>query len=150
MTSANSGVTRFHPDLHIINLLDSPQESMSNGAGTILEGITGSSGARALLGNGDSIGVDRIAMKASTAFGLHSHPGSHLLVVTEGQGFISIDGVNYELHRADSIYVPAAYAHGVEAGTSGLVFIAFGYPHVAISSDRRMTLVNSELVIQPN
>jgi quercetin dioxygenase-like cupin family protein len=144
ISSADNAAIQFNPSLHIVNLMNSLRQNMINGTDGLLENITGFPGVSALIDRDESIGVDRITMKAGAAFALHRHPGSHILVVMEGEGFISVDGADYEVSNADSVYVPAVQAHAVQAGPSGLTLIAFGYPHVALSSERRMVLVNNE------
>jgi quercetin dioxygenase-like cupin family protein len=134
----------FDPKQHIVNLRDCPHEVVSDGAGSVLRGVYGLSGAGATLDNGDAIGVDSITMAAGTAFELHTHPGAHILVVQEGKGCITVDGVDYVISEGDTIYVPARYPHGVSASIDcGVSFHAFGVPHMPVSSPDRMTLVNA-------
>lgn len=134
----------FDPQQHIVNLRDCPQEEVSDGAGGVLQGVFGLSGAVAFLDNGDAIGLDSITMAAGSAFELHTHPGAHILVVQEGKGSITIDGVDYVVVDGDSIYVPAKYPHGVSAAIDrGISFLAFGVPHMPVSAPDRMTLVEA-------
>lgn len=132
----------FDPDLHIASLSGPIDGDISDGTGGMFRDIHGLAGVSATMLNGERIGVDLIKMAAGTAFELHTHPGAHVLVVREGTGWISIDRVTYRLYADDSIYVPAHYAHGVSAALdSGICFLAFGVPHMPISSQQRMTLV---------
>ncbi len=138
---------QFNPLLHIVNLEGKLADGVNDGTGGVFSDIRGRSGVRAAMPNGVAIGVDLIEMAAGTAFEPHTHSGAHVLVVREGRGSIAIDGIDYPLREGDSVYVPADYAHGVSAGSdSGMLFIAFGVPHLPISSPDRMTLVKPEPV----
>ena len=122
-----------------------PTQPLADGDGGILEGVFGFAGVASILENGDEIGVDLIHMAAGTAFELHTHPGAHILVVREGRGSITIDGVDYKMRPGDTVYVPAQYPHGVRAGlTTNVSFLAFGVPHMPLSSPERMTLVKPQ------
>jgi quercetin dioxygenase-like cupin family protein len=133
---------RFNPDLHIVNVSGDIADPVSDGAGGMFTNIHGRSGARGITEHGEAVGVDLIKMTAGSAFEQHTHPGAHLLVIQEGRGSIAIDGVSYKLREGDSVYVPAAYDHGVSASAdTGLTFLAFGVPHLPIHAPDRMTLV---------
>jgi quercetin dioxygenase-like cupin family protein len=131
--------------VRIVNLDASPREDLSDGAGGRLDGVFGHAGVRDFLAGGDPIGVDKLVMQAGTAFGLHTHPGAHVLVVVEGRGVISFEGAEYEMRAGDTVFVPATYAHAVGAAKdSGVSLLAFGVPHMPLSSDHRMTLVEEQ------
>jgi quercetin dioxygenase-like cupin family protein len=135
----------FDAERHIVNLENCPKEPVTDGDGGILEGIFGFAGVASVLENGHAIGVDIINMAAGSAFPLHTHPGAHILVIREGRGSISVDGVDYHLGSGDTIFVPAQYPHGVSAGlTAGVSFLAFGVPHMPLSHPKRMTLVEPQ------
>jgi quercetin dioxygenase-like cupin family protein len=132
---------KFDPAAHILNLHDCPIEEVSDGCGGAIVGVHGLSGAQAKLSNGKEVGVDSIAMQPGSAFELHVHPGAHILVVTAGAGAITVDGIDHAIREGDSVFVPANYPHGVKAGAStGVSFLAFGYPHRAVSAPDRMRL----------
>jgi quercetin dioxygenase-like cupin family protein len=134
--------TKFDPEAHIRNILEHASEAVSDGSGGTLAGVVGQPGAQALLDSGEPIGVDSICMQPGTAFELHTHPGAHILVVTGGAGSISVDGVEHAIREGDTVFVPADYAHGVRAdATTGVLFLAFGFPHRAVSAPDRMRLV---------
>jgi quercetin dioxygenase-like cupin family protein len=133
----------FHPQEHIQNLLAKPAVVMFDDLGQQINGVTGVPGAAGLTTGGTRIGLDKIVMTAGSAFPLHVHDGDHLLYVLAGSGGIHVDGVDYELHAGDTIYVPADYPHGVLGPESGppLCILAFGVPHHPIDSTTRMRLV---------
>ncbi|MGF1430809.1 cupin domain-containing protein [Kitasatospora sp. LaBMicrA B282] len=139
----------FRPDDHIRNVLEGARRTMYDDAGVRLEDITGVAGAGAVIGNGLSIGVDRITMLPGTGFPLHVHEGAHLLYVLNGRGALHIDGRDYVLRTGDSIYVPAEYPHGVQGpiDDNPLEFLAFGVPHHPIDSHTRMVLVRDDEVL---
>ncbi|MDO0925012.1 cupin domain-containing protein [Streptomyces sp. TG1A-8] len=136
----------FQQEEHIKNVLESVERAMYDDAGVRLKDITGVAGAGASILSGLSIGVDRIIMNPGSKFPLHIHEGAHLLYVLNGNGGLHIDGVDYALRTGDSVYVPAAYPHGVQGplDDNPLEFLAFGVPHHPIDSHTRMTLVRND------
>lgn len=135
----------FTPDEHIVNVFTGPEAKMFASDDSPLEGILGVAGASAVIETGQKIGADRIIMESGTRFELHTHPGAHILYVMASRGYIHIDGVDYEMAEGDTVYVPAKYPHGVKTNTSvsaPLEILAFGVPHMPVSSTKRMTLVD--------
>lgn len=60
-----------------------------------------------------------------------THRTDELYYVIEGQGFILIDGKNYELQKGTIVYVPADTEHsfyGNEGDLIVLYFLPKGYP----------------------
>jgi quercetin dioxygenase-like cupin family protein len=138
----------FRPELHIRNLLTGTPVRLVNPDGIALDGIAGVAGAAEALElgmeSGTQIGVDRIVMVAGAEFELHTHPGAHILYVLRSRGFIHVDGIDYEMSAGDSVYVPANYPHGVRTDRTAeesLELLAFGVPHLPLTSTSRMTLV---------
>jgi quercetin dioxygenase-like cupin family protein len=136
----------FDPNLHIRSVAGIPDTKLLSSDGAVLEGIMGSVGASEIIDSGVEIGVDRLYMEPGSAFELHTHPGAHILYVLKSRGCIHINGVDYELGQGDTVYVPADYAHGIK--TNPLVeqpfeLLAFGVPHMPLSSQDRMTLVEA-------
>ena len=135
-------LVKFDPAMHIRNIRKRHLEEVSDGRGGALQGVSGLSGAGAVLDSGDPVGVDSIAMQPGSAFALHTHPGAHILVITEGEGIISVDGTDHVIREGDSVFVPALYPHAVRASDSlGVSFLAFGIPHRPVSALDRMSLV---------
>lgn len=136
--------TTFDPNKHIQNIAKEPDAKLLSSDGSVLSGIMGVAGAAEIIENDWEIGVDRLKMESGSAFELHTHPGAHILYVLKSRGFIHIDGVDYELGQGDTVYVPADYAHGIKTNTNvrtPFELLAFGVPHMPISSQNRMTLV---------
>jgi quercetin dioxygenase-like cupin family protein len=139
--------TVFDPNSYIKNIGAEPDAKLLSDDGSVLPGIMGLAGAAEVIENGWEIGIDRLKMESGSAFELHTHPGAHILYVLKSRGFIRVDGVDYELGEGDTVYVPASYVHGIK--TNPLVsepfeLLAFGVPHMPISSRDRMTLVDED------
>jgi quercetin dioxygenase-like cupin family protein len=137
--------TKFDPDTHIRSIAREPDAKLLSSDGSVLPGIMGVAGAAEVIENGMEIGVDRLKMESGARFDLHIHPGAHILYVLKSRGFIHIDGVDYEIGAGDTVYVPANYAHGVRTNPKvrdAFELLAFGVPHMPISSQDRMTLVS--------
>ncbi|MGW2280443.1 cupin domain-containing protein [Streptomyces sp. NPDC001770] len=134
----------FDAGKHIRNVLTSPEVKLVDSRHQILPGILGTVGAGELIADDTPIGVDRLIMESGSRFELHTHPGAHILYVLRSRGFIHIDGVDYEMGRGDTVFVPADYAHGVRTDPQvheSLEILAFGVPHMPLESAERMTLV---------
>jgi quercetin dioxygenase-like cupin family protein len=134
----------FEPDEHLISLSSAALNQMIDDRGATVAGITGASGARALsTGNRAFMGMDRILLTPGSSFPLHTHEGDHLLYVLDGSGAVHIDGKDYKLAAGDSIFVPAAYPHGLRgpAAGSSLDIVAFSIPHHPVDSATRMKVV---------
>ena len=138
---------KFDPDAHIRNVFTVPEVKMLDSDGSVLSGIRGFSGAAEVIDLGVEIGADRILMEPGAEFELHTHPGAHILFVLSSRGYIHIDGVDYEMGRGDTVFVPALYPHGVKTNrnvSEPLELLAFGVPHMPVASPDRMTLVTDE------
>jgi quercetin dioxygenase-like cupin family protein len=139
--------TVFNLDKHVCNIAAEPDAKLISSDGSILLGIMGLAGAAEVIENGWEVGVDRLKMEPGSAFELHTHPGAHILYVLRSQGYIRIDGVDHELVEGDTVYVPAKHAHGIKTNprvSQPFELLAFGVPHMPISSRERMTLIDEE------
>ncbi|MGH8931683.1 MAG: GNAT family N-acetyltransferase [Egibacteraceae bacterium] len=135
----------FNPDKHIKNVFTQAEMEMLSSDGSILRGIVGVAGAAETIDSGVEIGVDRIIMRSGMQFEPHTHPGAHILFVLRSRGFVHVDGVDYEMVAGDTIYIPANYAHAVKTNhrvAEPLELLAFGVPHMPVSSAERMTVVS--------
>ena len=140
---------KFVSDQHLVNLLAGSWVKLLDDQGRTLKGIRGRPGAVSIGLDGAEFGIDAIQMDQGTAFPLHTHPGDHILYVLTGSGFVFVDGVDHEVRAGDSIFIAGELPHGVR--TAGyldgrrnrgepLVFLAFGHPHMPLSSSERMTV----------
>lgn len=120
---------------------------MRDDLGALLEGIQGGEGAKGILADGGEMGLDIIEMQPTTEFPLHTHEGSHILYILEGEGMVHIEGVDYVVDTGDSVFVPAVFPHGVKTSPRNnqpFKFVAIGYPHHPVASTTRMQLVRDE------
>jgi mannose-6-phosphate isomerase-like protein (cupin superfamily) len=116
---------------------------MYDDLGVLLEGIQGGEGAKGIL-DGAEMGLDIIAMQPFTEFPLHTHEGSHVLYILEGEGRVHIEGVDYAVYVGDSVFIPADLPHGVLTSlrhNEPFKFLAIGYPHHLVESTTRMQVV---------
>jgi quercetin dioxygenase-like cupin family protein len=138
---------RFDPAKHIQNIFTKSEVKLLSNDGSVLQDIVGTAGVAEMMAPDVEVGVDRIVMQSGAEFELHTHPGAHILFVLSSRGFIHVDGIDYEMAEGDTVYVPANYAHGVKtnpAVPAPLELLAFGVPHLPISSPERMTLVSGD------
>jgi quercetin dioxygenase-like cupin family protein len=139
-----SAARSFSASEHLKNVLQGEWTSLYGEDGQELPGIRGRAGAYSMTFSGHEIGVDFIEMQPGSAFGLHVHPGDHILYVLKGIGCVHIDGVDHRITEGDSIFIPAEYPHGVktiEDCKSVFQFLAFGHPHKHLDAPDRMILV---------
>jgi quercetin dioxygenase-like cupin family protein len=110
---------------------------MSHSDGTALPLLLDSSGEK-------NFGADIIRFEAGKGVSLHKHVGSHILLVTKGEGILTYqpEEVN-ERHPMfpGMIYlIPSNVAHSIDA-TTELVLIAIGNDHRSAETDERLDLV---------
>ena len=120
---------------------------MYDDSGVLLEGIHGGEGAKGILADGADMGLDVIEMEPTSEFPLHTHEGSHILYILEGEGRVHIEGVDYAVDVGDSVFIPAEFPHGVKTSpryTQPFKFLAIGYPHHPVESTTRMQAVYAE------
>jgi quercetin dioxygenase-like cupin family protein len=143
-SKSESGVFYFSGNKHIKNVLDGDWVDLLDNKGVKLRGIRGRVGACAIDSDGIGVGVDLIEMSPGSSFTIHQHPGSHLLYILSGNGFVNIDNLDYRLTVGDTIFIPAEFSHGVRTDkdqSEPLVIISFGYPHKHLNSKERMVVV---------
>jgi quercetin dioxygenase-like cupin family protein len=132
--------------MHFIqrNLQHQPWVPLHDETGRKLEGIRGKAGAAAPNDHGEALGIDLIEMEPGAAFPLHVHAGDHILFILAGRGYVHVDGIDHPVHPGDTLFIPAAYPHGVKTDPSSsdrFVFLAMGYPHRHLEATDRMRLV---------
>ncbi|USN87389.1 MAG: cupin domain-containing protein [Candidatus Nomurabacteria bacterium] len=88
-------------------------------------------------------GASLIRFAAGEKVGLHTHVGSHILVVTYGLGILTYLDTKIDL-KAGLIYlIPSNVPHAIDA-LSELVIIAIGNDFRAEGSKSRLTLVGED------
>ncbi|MCL2317239.1 MAG: cupin domain-containing protein [Actinomycetia bacterium] len=63
----------------------------------------------------DAVGLTLFAFDAGEQLSAHTSPGDALVTVLDGIARITLDGEPHELHRGESILMPANVAHAVFA-----------------------------------
>lgn len=127
------------------NLDRQPWVSLRDETGRTLEGIRGKRGVAAQGAEGHPLGIDLIEMEPGAAFPLHTHEGDHILYILAGHGYVHVDGVDHPAAAGDTVFIPAAYAHGVKTDPHArerFQFLAVGYPHRHLEASDRMALVS--------
>jgi quercetin dioxygenase-like cupin family protein len=131
-------------ETYIQNLHTSDWVMLVDEAGVSLPGIRGRPGVAAPTLEGKMIGVDLIEMQPGSAFPTHTHIGTHILCIIQGQGSVQINGIDYHAQAEDTILIPAEYPHHVralEVALAPLVFLSVGYPHRPLAARNRMHTV---------
>lgn len=129
---------------HIQNLYKSDWVTLVNEVGEKLPGIRGRTGVIAPTSEGKMIGVDIIEMQPGSAFPLHTHVGTHILYIIQGQGFVQVNGVDHQIQPEDTIFIPAEHPHHVralETALAPLVFLSVGHPYRPLGARNRMHVV---------
>src|SRR5262245_22213646 len=73
---------------------------------------TGSLGARGVT-------TSLATFHAAAELAYHRHPFSEVIVVLEGEAFVSIEGRRYRTGPYDAVHVPAGAAHAVRNASDG-------------------------------
>ena len=85
------------------------------------------------------LGADLIRFPPGGEVPLHTHPGSHLLFVVSGEGFVECDGEKTPIQAGDCYAIPGGSIHAIQAGpTSELTMIAVGDDHRDAGSEGRL------------
>jgi len=127
--------------VYIQSIHESDWVTLVNEAGESLPGIRGRPGVAAPTLEGNMLGADLIEMQPGSAFPLHTHIGTHILYIIQGQGLVQINGIDYQIRPADTIFIPAECPHHVvapETAPAPLIFLSLGHPHRPLSARNRM------------
>ena len=127
--------------IYIQNFQKSDWVRLVNESGESLPGIRGRPGVAAPTLDGKMLGADLIEMQPGSAFPLHTHVGTHILYVVQGQGMVRINGVDYQIQPEDTIFIPAECPHNVlapETAPASLVLLSVGHPHRPLEARNRM------------
>lgn len=106
---------------------------MSDSDGTALPLLLDDSGEK-------NFGADIIRFEAGEGVGLHKHIGSHILLVTKGEGILTYETEKHEMFPGMIYLIPSNTAHAIDAKTE-LVLIAIGNDHRPADSEERLDLV---------
>ena len=71
---------------------------------------------------------------------LHTHPGSHILFVVEGEGWLIFGGQRIKLSPGDCYLVPGSVLHAVGSGESGMFLLSVANEHFPVDSSERLTI----------
>jgi quercetin dioxygenase-like cupin family protein len=88
----------------------------------------------------DRFGADIIRFEAGKGVELHTHIGSHILLVTKGRGILTYGMDQHEMFPGMIYLIPANVPHAILASTE-LVLIAIGNDHRPADSYERLDLV---------
>ncbi|MBO0819247.1 MAG: cupin domain-containing protein [Nocardiopsaceae bacterium] len=88
------------------------------------------------------LGCDVLRVPPHGGFPIHTHPGDHLLLCLDGEGSITLDGVEHTVTPGDIYMIPGAVPHAVGAGELPHVLLAVGAPHKPVASPERMTFTD--------
>jgi quercetin dioxygenase-like cupin family protein len=88
-------------------------------------------------------GADIVRFASGTGVGLHTHVGSHILMVTKGNGLLTYGDEKHEMFPGMIYLIPSNTPHSIEAITE-LVLVAVGNDHRPADSEERLEIVNTE------
>ena len=94
--------------------------------------------AKPLLKHG-CFGADIIRFPPNGKIADHIHPGSHMLFVLSGFGWVDYEGVPTRLKPGVCYLIPAGIRHGIRA-TTELTLLAVGDDHREAGAAERLTL----------
>lgn len=88
----------------------------------------------------ESFGADVVRFDRGKGVGLHTHIGSHILLVVSGTGTLTYDRDRYTMFPGMIYLIPSHVPHAIYA-SSELVLIAVGNAHQPADSYERLDLV---------
>jgi quercetin dioxygenase-like cupin family protein len=87
----------------------------------------------------------KIHLPANRGFERHIHPSDHLLIILEGDGFLTYWEEGAELRMdfktGDVVPMPMELHHAVTAGSNGTTLLAIGTPARTLHDPERMKFV---------
>lgn len=88
-------------------------------------------------------GADLIQFPAGGKVPLHSHSGSHILIVIGGNGRLLLNEESASLRPGVVYLVPESVEHEIQAGASGLSLVSVGNFRFPPGSIDRLTLIKT-------
>lgn len=85
-------------------------------------------------------GADVIRFPAGGRVADHTHPGSHVLYVLSGCGWVDFEGEPTQLSPGVCYLIPAGARHGIRAETE-LTLLAVASDHRPVNSEDRLRVV---------
>lgn len=114
------------PAAEVRRLEDAPQRAAPPGTATI-----------ALLARGNNAFVGRLEMEPNAAVPEHQDADEEYIIVLQGHGRMTIDGVEHEVTPGSTIFMPAGATVSYQNGSERLVAIqVFAGPGSAAKYDR--------------
>lgn len=125
-TSGGEGDPAPSPPAEVRRLEDAPQRAAPPGTATI-----------ALLARGNNAFVGRLEMEPNAAVPEHQDADEEYIIVLQGHGRMTIDGVEHEVTPGSTIFMPAGATVSYQNGSERLVAIqVFAGPGSAAKYDR--------------
>lgn len=91
------------------------------------------------------LSCSKIRLQPNTGFERHIHPSDHLLIILDGDGFLTYweKGKEFrsDFRTGDVFPVPQKLHHAVTAGSSGATLLAIGSPARTLHDPERMKFV---------
>lgn len=95
--------------------------------------------AKRLLKHG-SFGADLIRFPAGGCVPPHTHPGSHMLFVLSGQGWVDCGNQSFFLSAGECYLIPSNVIHGIRAATE-FTLISVADNHRDVANEDRLNVV---------
>lgn len=95
--------------------------------------------AKRLLKHGP-FGADLIRFPPNGCVPQHTHPGSHMLFVLSGSGWVDCDGLSFFLSAGDCYLIPSNKNHGIRAITE-FTLISVADNHRDAGSEDRLNVI---------
>jgi len=107
-----------------------------------IKGRTGASGPPFTQENIGNMGIDLISLEEGASFPMHTHPGSHILFILHGEGYVVIEETTYETSEGDCFFIPGNIPHAVGAKQAQQL-LAIGFPHKSLIDPKRMDITDN-------
>lgn len=73
---------------------------------------------------------------------LHTHPGSHILFIVSGHGWLDYDDQTHDLELGTCYFVPGSVAHRIRSSKEGLTLLSVSNDHRPVNSSERVEVLD--------
>lgn len=90
----------------------------------------------------ESFAADMLDFGSQQKTSLHTHPGSHILFVVSGHGWLDYTDQSHDLEPGTCYFVPGSIAHRIRSSNWGLTLLSVSNDHRSVDSLERVSVLD--------